>query len=97
MRDCWRTGVLPFALSYLFLLPALFTFRAYWEMRGYAETMRVELEDTGSIADETLTFIQEQFTGPAYFWMCPFPRYVRAWLERVRSRLITRATTRTLN
>ena len=72
MRDCWRTGVLPFALSYLFMLPAVFTLRAHWEMRGYTETMRVELEETGAISDETLDYIEEQFTGPAYFWMCPF-------------------------
>ncbi len=84
MRDCWRTGVLPFALSYVLLFPTVFTLRAHWEMRGYAETMRVELEDTGAISDETLDYIQEQFTGPSYFWMCPFPGYVRRWLERIR-------------
>lgn len=88
MRDCWGSGVLPFVLSYLLMLPAVFTLRAHWEMRGYAETMRVELEETGDIADETLDFIQEQFTGPAYLWMCPFPGYVRRWLERVRRRLL---------
>lgn len=89
MRDCWRSGVLPFALSYLFLLPAVFTLRAHWEMRGYAETMRVEQEETGDISDETLDHIQQQFTGTAYFWMCPFPGYVRRWLERIRRDILS--------
>jgi len=88
MRDCWNTGVLPFALSYLLLLPAVFTLRALWEYRGYTETMRVELEETGGIADETLEYIAEQFVGPAYFWMCPFPGFVRRRLERTRARLL---------
>ena len=92
MHDCWRTGVLPFALSYLLLLPAVFTLRAHWEMRGYAETMRVELEDSGAISDETLDHIQEQFTGPTYLWMCPFPGYVRRWLERVREQVLQEET-----
>lgn len=88
MRDCWRTGVLPFALSYLFLLPLGITLRSYWEMRGYAESMRVEFEETGDISHETLDHIAEQFTGSAYLWMCPFPGLVRRWLQRVRRRIL---------
>ena len=54
VRDAWRTGLLPFAFSYLFLLPAGLTLRAFWELRAYTETMRVEFEETGTIADSTL-------------------------------------------
>jgi hypothetical protein len=88
MRDCWRSGVLPFLISYLLLLPAVLTLRSVWEMRGYAETMRVEYEDTGEVSDETLTRIERQFVGPAYLWMCPFPPLVRWWLRRVRRRVV---------
>jgi hypothetical protein len=89
MRDCWRSGVLPFVCSYLFLLPTVFTLRAVWEMRGYAETMRIERELTGHIADETLQRIETQFTSSAYLWMCPFPAVVRWWIRRVRDRVLT--------
>lgn len=88
LRDCWRTGVLPFVLSYLFLLPAGLTVRSLWEMRGYAETMRAELEHEGRISDDTLGRIERQFTSSAYLWMCPFPRLVRRWLERTRARVL---------
>lgn len=88
MRDCWRTGVLPFVLSYLFVLPAGLTLRSVWEMRGYAETLRLEAEDTGKISAETLAHIERQFTGSSYFWMCPFPGLVRWWLDRVRRRIL---------
>jgi len=87
MRDCWRWGILPFALSYLLLLPAGLTLRSVWEMRGYAETLRVELEERGAIQPATLRHIARQFTGPAYLYMCPFPNLVRRWLERVRRRV----------
>jgi hypothetical protein len=91
MRDCWRTGVVPFAASYLLLLPAVVTLRSVWEMRGYAETMRVELEETGAISDELLAHVERQFTSSAYLWMCPFPRLVRRWVRRTRDRVVAAA------
>jgi hypothetical protein len=87
LRDCFRSGVLPFVLSYLFLLPAGLTCRALWEMRGYTETLRVELEDTGRISAATLDHVERQFTGSSYLFMCPFPGLVRRWLRRVVARL----------
>jgi hypothetical protein len=92
MRDCFRTGVLPFALTYLFLLPAVLTLRSVWEMRAYAETMRVEHEETGAVSEATLSHIERQFTSSAYFWMCPFPCLVRRWVRRVRDRIAQSAT-----
>lgn len=92
MRDAVRTGVLPFALSYLFLLPAGLTMRAYWEWGAYAESLRVELEDTGTIADATLDHIVARFAGPDYLFMFPFPRLLRTRLERLRARLLDEAS-----
>lgn len=88
VSDCIRTGVLPFVLSYILLLPSVLTLRAYWELRGYRETMRVECERTGDISDETMTWIAKRFTGSDYLWMLPFPKIVRRLLERNRSRIL---------
>jgi hypothetical protein len=88
MRDCWRLGVLPFVLSYVALLPAGLTLRSVWEMRGYAETMRAELELEGAITDELLAHIERQFTSPAYFFMCPFPGLVARWVRHTRDRVM---------
>jgi hypothetical protein len=92
MRDARRTGILPFAISYLFLLPTVLTLRAYWELRAYVETLRVELEETGAIPDESLERIATRFTGSDYFFMCPFPRFIRGQLAAARARLLEEAT-----
>jgi hypothetical protein len=88
MRDCWRSGVVPFVLSYALLLPAGLTLRAVWEMRGYAETMRAELELAGVIDDALLAHIERQFCSSAYLYMCPFPGLVRRWVRRTRDRVL---------
>lgn len=88
MRDCFRSGVLPFVVSYLLLLPAVVTLRSVWEMRGYAETMRVELEREGRVSDELLAHIARQFTSSNYLWMCPFPGLVERWVRRTRDRVL---------
>jgi hypothetical protein len=87
LRDARRFPGL-FQVSYLFLLPFVFTTRAYWEWRAYLETMRVWAELEGEIPDELLDHIQRCFTGPDYLFMRPFPRFVRRKLEEVRKRLL---------
>lgn len=87
MRDCMRSGILPFVISYLFLLPSVLTLRAVWEMRAYEETLRAVHEETGEIPQDLLRHIERQFTSSAYLWMCPFPPLVRRWLERARRRV----------
>ncbi len=72
----------------LLLLPSVLTLRSVWEMRGYAETMRVELEQEGRISDELLAHIAHQFTSSSYLWMCPFPGLVDRWVRRTRDRVI---------
>lgn len=89
MRDARNCGILPYALSYCFLLPIGPSMRAFWEWRGYLETMVVELEDFGEIRDSTLDLIVTQFTTSVYLWMWPFRRQLRAALERARARLIS--------
>lgn len=88
MRDCVRSGVVPFVVSYLFLLPAVLTLRSVWEMRAYAETMRVERERCGTISDGTVNHVVQQLVGSSYLWMLPFPRLARRWVEGVRDRVM---------
>jgi hypothetical protein len=68
MRDARRYPFI-FELTYLFLLPALWTMRAFWEYRGYTQNMIVEFEIKGAVANHTLEAIAENFTGPMYLWM----------------------------
>ena len=87
LRDARRFPIF-FEVSYLLLLPAGFTLRAGWEWRAYAETLRTEYELTGQISDELLAHVAQQFTGPAYLFMCPFPGFVSRRLERLRSEIL---------
>jgi hypothetical protein len=77
-----------FPLSYLLVLPLGITWRARWEMEAYVESMRVEMEETGAIADHTLDFIQERFTGPDYLFMDLRAGRVRQQLEQARQGLL---------
>lgn len=67
-----------FTLSYLFLLPAVWTWRAKWERRAYAWQMqRMEYFD--------VEWVKSQFCTSAYLWMQPFPKEIEAWVEKVKS------------
>lgn len=62
-----------FSISYVFLLPSLFTVRCFWEMRGYAQNMIVEYEEFGVISQETRDWIVNIMTTGGYAWMiAPF-------------------------
>jgi hypothetical protein len=78
LRDAARWPVL-FELSYIFFpLPIVFTMRAYWEFRGYCESLVVENEVFGCVYKESIDFYVEQFTGKFYLWMFPFPKYLHS-------------------
>lgn len=82
LRDMRRFPVF-FELSYALLLPAGLTFRAYWELRAYDESVRALVEMTGGVDPEWLDRVVEQFAGPAYLYMLPFRGWVRRHFERV--------------
>lgn len=86
LRDARRYPLL-FPLSYLLLPPIGPGFRALWEWRGYAESMRVDVELGRPIDDATIEHIARRFTGPDYLFMLPFPRLVRRRLRALRDRL----------
>ena len=49
--------------------------------------MRAIHEVGGVLTDDLLDHIERQFTGSAYLFMCPFPRFVRRRLERLREEI----------
>jgi len=87
LMDAKRFPIL-FELSYIFLLPAFVTMRAYWEWRGYTQNLIVEFEETGDISDETCEFIIQRFVNSDYGWMFPFPNWLRKRFARLRQKII---------
>jgi hypothetical protein len=77
IKDCVNFLYIPFIISYLFILPALITFRAYWEYRAYCETLRVTYEEYGKVTQSQINFIVKQFTGSSYLWMFPFEKFLQ--------------------
>jgi hypothetical protein len=67
-----------FMFSYLFLLPAVWTWRSKWERRAYAWQMqRLQYFD--------VEWVKSQFCSAAYLWMWPFPKKIEKWVEQVKS------------
>ena len=88
LRQFRRWGLIPMSLAYLLLpLPVgLAWCRARLEWEAYAESLRAMRETYGEahVRDPaTRAYVIEQFTGPAYGWMWPFPRQIQAWLDMV--------------
>ena len=77
IKDAYKTGIIPFFVSYTVLLPFVFTFRAFWEWRAYKESLRVDMETYGAIHESRITQIVKEFTGSQYLWMCPFPKFCK--------------------
>lgn len=78
LHDMKKYPVL-FELTYLlFPLPIIITGRAFWEFRGYCESIRAENDRYGAVYEQNIDFYVEQFTGPNYLWMCPFKNFVKS-------------------
>ncbi len=87
LRDARRFPVF-FHVSYLLLpLPAVLTMRAWWEWRGYTETLRVVQQLDGFIPDSLLNHVEQRFVGSDYLFMWPFRRHIRGRLAALRRRL----------
>lgn len=62
-----------FDLSYILMLPCVFTMRGHWERRGYAADIMMAIRrgiDPVAIYD----YIHRIFSGSAYLFMCPFKK-----------------------
>lgn len=74
-----------FLLFLLFLLlaaPLPSPTRTSLEMRGYQMSLKTENWLTGTISDSSFVWVAKQFTGPGYYFMCPYGDYVD---QRLRS------------
>lgn len=87
LRDARRFPVL-FELTYLLLpLPLLCSGRAYWELRGYEESMRVRVELGLDVGDAWIDWVVARFVGPDYLFMLVAPNWLRRRLRRTREAL----------
>lgn len=91
LRDMRRFPGL-FQLSYLFLLPTVFTARAWWEWRAYKETIRAHAEVYGRVSDSLISGICDRFCGPDYLYMFPFRGVLQRGLAAVREEALGRTT-----
>ena len=71
LRDIQKYGFL-FKASYLAVLPSVFTARAEWEYRGFAQNIIGDVEREGKVPQERITRLLEHFTGRNYLFMDPF-------------------------
>jgi hypothetical protein len=88
LRQFRRFGLPLMGLLYVaFPLPVgLAWFRAHWEKEGYAESIRAAAEVYGLAHVEGQAYrryVIEQFVGPHYGWMWPFPGHMARWYDAV--------------
>jgi hypothetical protein len=86
MRDYRKFGIL-YLISYLFLLPSVFSFRAMWEWRGYRESMKFNYAWFGMLPQDYLERIVEEFTSARYLWMFPFKKIMRGIVTRAAAQI----------
>lgn len=85
MRDSVKWTVW-YWITYV-MLPIGPSGRAYWELRGYKETMRCYYERNGNIPDSIIEFVAGQFTTSKYLWMWPFESHIHKILNRYRDEI----------
>jgi hypothetical protein len=75
-----RDGFLKYAFRYLLWpLPILKTHRFEYELEAYSEQMLRDVELYGIVREQTIRWITELLTGPAYLWANPWGK------QRIRS------------
>ena len=82
-RDCgfglFWLGWFLWSFSYLFLLPAGITLRAYWEREAYAETIKASRRFGIAIDRE---WVVQQFVSCQYLFMDPRRAKMESWFDR---------------
>ena len=77
---------IPFSLYWLlcllFLLPIPSYFRMKKELQAYRVSVMIEKWLTGTLRDGRIDSITSQFTGPNYFFMWPFRKFIRNRLQQ---------------
>jgi hypothetical protein len=86
IRDSKKWGPLYY-ISYC-ILPIGPAFRAYWELRGYTESMQCEYDQYGYVPEKSIKFYASQFTSSNYLWMFPFPKTIEKMLRSRADKMI---------
>jgi hypothetical protein len=95
VRD-WRRFGLLFWLTYLLALPVGPSLRAFWEWRAYRVSLRAAMDRHGQVDEATRAWVVGAFCGAApYWWMWPFRRQVRGWVDAECRRLAEARRART--
>jgi len=84
LRD-WFANPVWFPFSYTLVLPAVWTTRFKWELRGYAQNMIVEMEETGFVQYATVNWICDNLGTSAYLWAHTSPRRI---IESIRDQIL---------
>lgn len=87
MRDSRGWRILYYGPMYC-ILPIGPSGRAYWEFRGYKESMRAYYERWGIIPNSAIDFWCSNFTGSNYLYMMPFESVVRKWFIKAKEEII---------
>lgn len=82
IKDFERFGVL-IPLSY-YILPAIVSGRAFWEWRAFKQDLLRWKKEKGTITKEDEDWVVRQFTGIDYFFMFPFPKFLRKKINKLR-------------
>ena len=80
----WNRWYVLMTISYVLLLPTVFSMRAYWEWRAYKEDLRstheqfkhMPLPQYMQIMNSYCEWIAGVFCGSHYFWMFPFRTFM---------------------
>ena len=83
MRQAKKYGLFFYAILYLLVLPAVWTFRAKFEKEAYEESIRAWYEYGGEnmFTLKRKDHLIKQFTSGAYGWMCPFQDKMERWYD----------------
>lgn len=90
MRQARRYTRFLFSVLYALVLPAVWTFRAKFELEAYEETMRAAAEIYGpeALNDKLKESLVGHFTSAEYFWMKPFKGSVEEWYDETRKKVL---------
>jgi len=78
----WWAGLIFVLGCALVSFPPFGFFRAHWEFQMYGLSIAVRHWNGVAIDDEYIERRSKEFTKSFYFWMCPFPKYVKKRLKQ---------------
>jgi len=80
----WWSGLIYLGVFALLSFPPFGFWRAHWEFQMYGLSLAVRHWNGVTITDEYIENRAKEFTTSFYFWMCPFPKYVKKKLRKYR-------------